>query len=154
MELIVGMGEYFISNREGDILKTFALASCVAVTAYSPTQKAAGMIHVVLPAPFGDKDVIERPAYFATTGIPLLIGEMCQRYGCLKEELQIQMFGGADSIMSQDVFKVGMKNIDAARGSLLGMGLTAVKADLRGNESRTLEMDVKTGTIKIFRQPI
>ncbi|NNJ32811.1 chemotaxis protein CheD [Lacrimispora defluvii] len=154
MELIVGMGEYLISDNEGDILRTFALASCVAVTVYSPRRKAAGMIHVVLPSPLDSKDITKRPGYFAATGIPLLIGAMCQRYGCLKEELHIQMFGGADSINSQDIYKVGLKNIDAVKYALLSMGLTILKADLRGNDSRTLEMDVKTGAIKVLRQPI
>lgn len=154
MELIVGMGEYLVSDKEGDTLKTFSLASCVAVTAYCPIRKASGMIHVVLPSPLDNGDIAKRPGYFAATGIPLLIRAMCQRYGCQKEELHIRMFGGANSIASRDIYMVGMKNIDAAKCSLLGMGLTIKGADIRGNESRTLEMDVKTGAIKIYRQPI
>lgn len=154
MELVVGMGEYLMSDREGDVLRTFALASCVAVTVYSPVRRASGMLHVVLPFPLDNKGHTDRPGYFATTGIPLLINAMYQKYGCAKEELRIQIFGGADSITSCDIFRVGMKNISAVKHSLLRMGLTIVKADLRGNESRTLEMDVKTGDIRISRQPI
>ena len=154
MEHIVGMGEYVVSNKKGDVLKTFALASCVAVTVYSPLRKASGMIHVVLPVPLNSKDIVERPGYFAETGVPLLINNICQRYGCHKEELDIQMFGGADSANNQDIFKVGRKNIDAVRNSLAGMGLNVKRADLHGNESRTLQMDVNTGEVKISRQLI
>ena len=154
MELVVGMGEYIVSDQEDDVIRTFALASCVAVTVYSPIRRAAGMIHVVLPFPPGGKDMPKPPEYFAITGVPLLINAMWTKYGCRREELLIQMFGGADSINHQDIYMVGKKNIDTVKNALLNMGLTIKKADLRGRESRTLEMSVKTGEVKVLRQPI
>jgi chemotaxis protein CheD len=154
MELVVGMGEYIISNREDDVLRTYALASCVAVTAYSPLRKIAGMIHVVLPSPLGSRDHKERPGYFAETGVPLLINTICVQYGCRKEELNIRMYGGAESIRDQDIFNIGQKNIDAIKHTLLTMGLIIHKADLRGSSSRTLAMDVRTGTVEVYRQAI
>lgn len=154
MELVVGMGEYIVTDREDDLIRTFALASCVAVTVYCPVKKAAGMIHVVLPFPLGPKDKTERPGYFAETGIPLLINTMGTKYGCKREELHIQMYGGADSILPHDIYNVGKKNVDAIKYILLGMGLTICKADLRGNESRTISMEVKTGLVEVYRQPI
>ncbi len=154
MELVVGMGEYLVTDREEDILRTFALASCVAVTAYSPYRKAAGMIHVVLPAPMDYRDSLERPSYFAETGIPLMINAMCRKYGLKKEELFIHMYGGAESVLPQDIYNVGKKNIDAVKQALLAMGLTIRKADLRGSDSRTITMDVKTGSVDVYRQPI
>ncbi len=154
MDRIVGMGEYVVTDREEDILRTFALASCVAVTVYSPRKKAAGMIHVVLPSPLNSNDERDRPGYFARTGIPLLISRMCRDYGCRKEELRIQLYGGADSVTIHDVYKVGKKNIDAVTSTLQEMGLPVTKADLRGNESRSLMMEVKTGSVEVYRQPI
>ncbi|MDF3001781.1 MAG: CheD, partial [Bacillota bacterium] len=114
MEYIVKMGEYAVTNGEEDIIRTFALASCVAVTVYSPAKKAAGMIHVVLPSPFDESDEADRPGYFAETGIPLLIDAMYRTYGCKREELQIQMYGGAESMTGTEVYFVGKKNINAA----------------------------------------
>ena len=154
MEHVVGMGEYLVTNNADDIIRTFALATCVAVTVYSPARKAAGMVHVVLPAPLDNKGGAERPGYFAETGIPLLINTMCRNFGLRKEELQIQMYGGAESIIPQDIFNVGRKNIDAAKYTLLSMGLTVCKADLRGTESRTIAMNVRTGNVEVYRQPI
>lgn len=154
MELIAGLGDYIISDREDDIIRTFALASCVAVTAYNPVKKVAGMIHVVLPTPFDSNDRKERPGYFAETGIPLLINVMCTKYGCRKEELYIQMYGGADSIMHNDVYHVGRRNINAVKNKLYELGLIIQKAELRGNESRTLTMEVKTGLVRVCRQAI
>lgn len=154
MELIVGMGDYAVTDREEDVIKTFALASCVAVTAYSAKRRAAGMVHVVLPSPQDSGRGRESLSYYARTGVPLLIETMCQRYGLRKEELDIQMYGGAESALQQDVFNIGRKNIDAVKHTLLEMGLTILKADLRGSESRTLVMDVKTGQVEVHRQPI
>ncbi len=154
MELVVGMGEYIVSDKEADIIKTFALASCVAVTAYSPAKKVAGMIHVVLPSPLEIRDHIKRPGYFAKTGIPLLIDKICREYGCMKEELRIQIYGGAASIRGNDSFNIGKRNIEAVLATLSDIGLTVHEADLRGSESRTLIMYVESGSVKVNRLPI
>ncbi len=154
MERVVGLGEIVVSGSEEDIIKTFALASCIAVTAYSPSNKVAGMIHIVLPHPFDSKDYEERPGYFAESGIPLLFRKMCGYYGCRKEELQVQMYGGADSICRRDIYRVGLKNINAARQKLIGLGIAVYRADLGGTESRTIAMEVGTGRIEVFRRPM
>lgn len=154
MDHVVGMGEYRLSDGEDDIIRTFALASCVAVTAYCPSKRVARMIHIVLPFPLDNKARVERPAYFAETGVPLMIHSLCRRYGCRKEELMIQMFGGADSGNNNDIYKVGMRNVASAKQVLQDMGIRAEKEELYGNSSRTLTMDVKTGVVEIFKQPI
>lgn len=154
MELVVGMGECVVSDREDDVLKTYDLASCVAVTAYSPYRKVAGMIHVVLPSPLAAGDDQRRPSYFAETGVPLLIEAMCRKSGCSKDELHIRMFGGMDCASHRDVFHIGRNNINTVKYALLDMGLSILGADLRGDASRSLSMDVKTGSVEIFRQPV
>ncbi len=154
MDLIVGMGKFIVTDAEDAVLRTFALASCVAVTAYSPLKKVAGMIHIVLPAPLCDRDVIIRPGYFAKTGVPLLIDAMYRQYGCSKEELQVQIYGGAESMLRLDIYSIGKKNIDTVKKSLSEIGLTIQKTDLRGNVSRSISMEAKTGLVVIHRQPI
>lgn len=154
LDLIIGMGEYVVTDNENALIRTFALASCVAVTVYSPLKKVSGMIHVVLPAPLDDRDGKSRPGYFAETGIPLLIDAMCRQYGCCKEELQVQMYGGAESMLSLDIYNIGKKNIDTVKKALSEIGLTIQKTDLRGNESRSISMEAKTGLVVVHRQPI
>jgi chemotaxis protein CheD len=152
MDLIVGMGEYIVTDKEEDVLKTFALASCVAVTAYSPAKRAAGMIHVVLPNPLNERDRAERPCFFAQTGVPLMIDAVCRRSGCGRDELLIHMYGGADSAVNRDIYNVASENIIAVKKALFQMGLSICKSDLRGNESRTIFMYVKNGSIEVHRQ--
>ncbi len=154
MELVARLGEYIVSDREDDILRTFALASCVAVTVYNPVKRVAGMIHLVLPTPLNNNDREERPGYFAETGIPLLISTMCTKYSCRKEDLHVQIYGGADSRFHNNIYNVGRRNIEVVKYMLHVLGLKIHKADLHGYESRTLVMDVKTGLVRVSRQPI
>lgn len=41
MVRVVGMSEHIVSNADGGILRTFSLASCVAVAVYCPIKRAA-----------------------------------------------------------------------------------------------------------------
>jgi chemotaxis protein CheD len=153
MEKIVGIGGYALSNNRNDTLKTFALASCVALTAYCPVRNAAGMLHIALPAP--DKlndDSIIRLYYYAVTAVPLFINKLCNNYGCSKTHLEIQLFGGADSIRMNDVFQIGKKNIHYVKESLEGLKLLYNASETGGKYSRSLEMDVFTGQIKLTLQ--
>ena len=155
MEKIVGIGNYAVSNSKNDILKTFSLASCVALTVYCPSKNASGMVHIALPAPDPlNDDSNKRPYYYATTAVPLLINRMCYEYRCNKNDLGIKLFGGADSIQINDQFEIGKKNLYYIKEILDYMGLKNDASETGGNCSRTLEMDVFTGKIKLTMQPI
>lgn len=154
MDIIVGIGEYAITNNALVKLKTFALASCVAVTAYSAEKKAAGMIHIVLPHPQRPEDAVKKPVFYASTGIPLLIKSMCRKYGCRKEELSIGVFGGAASKHKNDFFAIGEKNLSAVYSVMKSLSLRIGRKEVGGEVSRSLEMDVATGNVKVFAKPL
>ncbi len=154
MKSIIGIGEYAVSNYSVDTIKTFALGSCVAVTAYSPVKHRGAMIHVALPRPATSEDGFARPYYYATTGIPLMLDRLYRDYSCKREELQIQIFGGAESIGKKDVFHIGRRNIEAVYETLNSLSLKIKKADVGGKVSRTIELDTNTGFVKISTLPI
>jgi chemotaxis protein CheD len=153
MEIIVGIGDYAFSDRMADTIKTFALATCIAVTAYSPLKKAAGMVHIALPSP-AETESVKRPGYYAATGIPMLIDTMCKKYGCFKSELDIHIYGGANSINNMDIFDIGRRNIEAAANILNNLNIRVRNADIGGTISRTIELEVASGNIRITTQPI
>ncbi|MCW2278327.1 chemotaxis protein CheD [Heliophilum fasciatum] len=154
MEKVIGIGEFGISNQVNDTIRTYALASCVAITVYSSKKKVAGMIHVALPMP-GEKNLHKLGlAYFATTGIPLLFERLYNIYGCSKDELKIHMYGGADSIRQDDQFRIGMRNVEAARSTLAELNLMIHHAEVGGTCSRTLLMEVATGKVQVTTQPL
>ena len=154
MDKIVGIGDYVISNNQADFIKTFALASCVAVTVYNPFLHLAGMIHIALPD-FKTMEVIQsRLGFYATSAIPLLIDTMSSKFGSRREDLQVKIFGGAGSLRPDDYFKIGEKNIKAVRAALLGLNLKIVDAHIGGVISRSITMSVLTGEIAIYALPI
>lgn len=155
MDKIIGIGGIAVSNTIGDQLKTFSLASCVAVTVYCKLKHTAGMIHVALPdnEPHGEW-FLSQPCYYATHGVPLLINKMCTEYGCPKESLEIELFGGAQSVHGNDVFHIGKRNVRTVKNILDELNLMYVATEIGGTNSRTLGMDVATGDKTVFLQPL
>lgn len=112
------------------------------------------MVHIALPVPVHDWQKQQRPAYYATTGIPLLLEEMQSKFGCTKGELIVNLFGGAMSRHIKDSFNIGKKNIDMAKQVLAALQLNVAKADVGGRVSRTVSLDVSTGIIQTYTQPL
>lgn len=154
MVKVVGLGELATSNVKGDVLKTYSLASCVGVTVYSKARRTAGMAHIVLPKPYREAETHERQAYYAISGVPLLINRMCEDYGCQTWELAINLYGGANSVRLGDVFRVGQRNLTEIQMLLKTMKLPYETPDIGGNYSRTIEMDISTGEVKVTKQPL
>lgn len=155
MDKIVGIGEIAVSNDKKDMIKTFALSTCVAVAVYSPVNKAAGMVHVALPSPSRTgNDGAVPPGYYATTGVPFLINKMCTELGCMRGELKVELFGGARSVRNNDVFNIGQRNINTVKEILNQMNIRYTASETGGTYSRSLQMNVATGKIEMTTQPL
>jgi len=109
--LIIGIGEYVVSNKKEDTIKTYALASCVAVIIYSSSKKVSGMVHISLPE------------------AELILLEMM-------------------------IYLLGQKNIEAIKKNLTNIGLKHNLQEVGSFVSRSIEMEVTTGNIKLDTQPI
>ncbi|MFC5530819.1 chemotaxis protein CheD [Cohnella yongneupensis] len=154
MHKVVGIGDWKSSDNVAETVVTYALATCVAVTAYCPVRKAAGMIHILLPAPHTKSDELQRPSRFATTGVPLLIRHMKERYGCKNETLVVNVYGGATSMKRRNPFMIGDRNVEQVQQELRKIGITPRCTDVGGGISRTLEMSVATGEIRLKTLPL
>ncbi|SEO34114.1 chemotaxis protein CheD [Paenibacillus sp. OV219] len=153
MNKVVGLGEWKSSNNKIDTIMTFALSTCVAVTAYCPIKKAAGLVHIVLPEPLSNRDEQKRPGHFATTGVPLLIQMMVEKYGCRKGDLVIQLFGGAEP-KRRDYYRIGSRNLEQIQSMLARLQMRAAKSEVGGHVSRTLHMSVETGEVTLSTLPL
>lgn len=151
---IVGIGEYIISSEKEDVIKTYSLGSCVAMTIYCPKRKISGMAHIALPSAINEQDLIDRPAHFADTAISLMLNKFCYTYGCSTNDLQIGIFGGALSLRKNDSFKIGLRNVQSIKSILSSKGIPISMDDTGGYCSRTIEVDVGTGLIRIDSQPM
>lgn len=155
---ILGVGEFGATNAPGDVVKTFALGSCVAVILLHKKMRTVGMLHLALPDSTISKDgkIMERPGYFADTGIPALIALM-QSMGCAGPGrgagLTVKLAGGANVMDTNDIFKIGKRNILSAKKILWSYGLAPIAEDVGGNISRTVSVLVATGEV-ILSSPV
>ncbi len=149
MRLDIGIGEWKVSNKVDDELKTYALGSCVAVCAYDPKNKVAGLIHIALPdSKVNAQKAGKLPGYFADTGLPKLFEEM-MKLGAEKKNIKVKLAGGS-SIMDQNRhFDIGRRNTIAIKRYLWKNGFGVIKEDTGGNASRTVGFKVGDGTINV-----
>ncbi|MFO7850409.1 MAG: chemotaxis protein CheD [Spirochaetia bacterium] len=149
MRLDVGIGEWKVSNKGEDVLKTYALGSCVAVITYDQNKGVAGLIHIALPESKVNAGKAERlPGYFADTGLPMLIKDM-ERKGAEKKSIKVRLAGGASIMDENRNFDIGRRNTIAVKRFLWKNGLGVIREDTGGNKSRTVAVNVSDGTVTL-----
>ncbi|MDD3268461.1 MAG: chemotaxis protein CheD [Syntrophomonadaceae bacterium] len=148
--IIVGIGEMAVSRSPDDILKTFALGSCVAVILLAPQKKTVGLVHVALPDSKLNKALAaEKPGQFADTGIPNLLSKMVF-HGCQNVAMVAKIAGGANFLNDGGIFKIGERNVQATKQILSRLNLNLISEDVGKNIGRTVYVDVNTGRIQIL----
>jgi len=144
----VGVGEFTASKTPGDIIKTLALGSCVAVVLLDPKQRAVGILHIALPdSSINKKRRQERPGMFADTGIPVLMGEMTKLGYDGNGKLIVKLAGGASIMDPNGTFNIGKRNVLAVRKTLWQHRLGALAEDVGDCISRSVSVSVDTGRV-------
>jgi len=150
--LMLGIGDYGASNTAGDVVKTLALGSCVAVVMLDPRTRAVGMVHVALPESSIDQNKAQtKPGYFADTGLQALLNEMKKITGSKNgKEFLVKLVGGASVMDPNNTFNIGKRNLLAIKKILWTFGMGAMAEDVGGHISRSVAVDVDTGTVMII----
>lgn len=149
--IMLGVGDLGYSKVPGEVVKTLALGSCVAVVLLHPQARMVGMIHVALPeSKIDPKKGQEKPGYFADTGIPFLIDQM-KKAGCngADKSFIVKLAGGACVMDPNNTFNIGKRNLIAIKNILWSRGMGAVAEHVGGHISRNVEVDVNTGKVII-----
>ncbi len=147
---VVGVGEFAVSSNPAEVIKTFALGSCVAVIFLHQPSRAAGLIHVALPDSGISPDIVrERPGYFADTGIPAILKAMSALTGSanIAKGMVVKMAGGANVMDANNTFNIGKRNILALKKILWPLGMGPVAEDVGGGFSRTVTVSVRSGRV-------
>ena len=148
--LVIGIGEFAVSNRPGDVIVTHALGSCIAVCIHDPRAGVAGMLHFLLPeSTINPERARQQPGVFADTGIPLLF-EAAYPYGLNKKRAIVTLVGGAD--MTQQAgssFATGRRNALAAKNVLWRAGVFVSGQEIGGTGARTLYLSVADGRMEV-----
>ncbi len=150
--VMLGIGDYGASRSTGHEVKTLALGSCVALCMLDPKTHTVGMAHVALPeSQISPERGMERPGYFADTGVPALLACM-HGLGCDKrgKSFIVKLVGGAQVADPRNTFNIGKRNVLAIKKALWSYGLGAVAEDVGGNISRSVSIDVDHGRVRIM----
>jgi len=148
--LVIGIGEFAVSSRPGDVIVTHALGSCIAVCVFDPRAGVAGMLHFLLPESTINPDrALSQPGVFADTGIPLLF-DAAAEYGLSKKRAIVTLVGGAE--MTQQTgssFATGRRNALAAKNVLWRAGVFVSGQEIGGSGARTLYLSVADGRMEV-----
>ena len=148
--IYVGVGEYAVSNKPGDVVKTLALGSCVGVIVLAPESKTVGLLHVALPdSSINKKRMEERPGMFADTGIPLLLKDMKKSGYNGSGKLIVKLAGGAAIMDPNNTFNIGKRNILAVKKILWQYKLGPRSEHVGDAISRTVSVEVDTGKVML-----
>ena len=148
---VVGVGEFAVSSDPEEVIKTFALGSCVAVVFLHKPTRTVGLIHVALPESSISPEIVrERPGYFADTGIPAILKTMSvvtKQGNGLAQGMVVKIAGGANVMDTNNTFNIGKRNVLSLKKILWSLGMGPMAEDLGGSISRTVSVSVGTGRI-------
>jgi chemotaxis protein CheD len=148
--LVVGIGEFAVSDQPGDVIVTHALGSCVAVCLWDQEAQVAGMIHLLLPdSRINAQRAADQPAAFADTGIPLVF-QAAYRAGAQKSRIRVCLVGGAELSAERTVsFNIGRRNLLATKNMLWKNGVLIDSEDVGGHAVRTVHLSVDDGRLQV-----
>ncbi len=149
-QIVVGVGGIGLSKKPEDVIKTYALGSCVALIFYAQREKAAALAHIALPdSKLGNGKAKTMPGYFADTAIPILI-EKFKKIGIAgNNRLTVKLAGGANILDPAGKFNIGKRNVLAIKKLLWRYHLGALAEDVGQSHSRTVTLNVKDGEVTI-----
>ncbi|HTB15901.1 MAG TPA: chemotaxis protein CheD [Bryobacteraceae bacterium] len=147
--IVVGIADCQTSKDRNSTLVTYALGSCVGIGVFDPASKVGGLLHVLLPESSLDAEkAAKNPSMFADTGVAHLLNR-CQELGASKSRLRVWLAGGSAVMDTRGVFNIGKRNQLAVRKALWKAGLLTLSEDLGGHGSRTVRLELGTGTFWI-----
>lgn len=147
--LVVGVADMAIGSTTDQQLITYALGSCIGLSAYDPMARVGGLLHFMLPQPSskgGQKDLKE--FMYATTGIPRMIRRLVER-GAVQNRLILSAAGGAEILEGAAKMAIGKRNRTMMRKVLWKMNLQLAAEDTGGQIARTMSLDLNTGEVEV-----
>lgn len=147
----VGLNACVVADDPNTLLVTFALGSCIAVTAWDPILRVGGMIHYSLPlSSINASKAADNPTMFGDTGIPILFRSLYE-LGAQKRNLVVCVVGGArlSSTTPGGVMDVGRRNYIILRRLFWKNNVPIATEDVGGARSRTVKLWIRDGVVTV-----
>ena len=114
---------------------------------YDSVEKIAGLLHIVLSGNRVRERHDDRNAFYADTGVPLLVREM-EKLGAEAARMTAIISGGA-CMTSGCNPDIGLDNIERSLSLLAGAGIQVIRQETGGDVGRAVEISVNTGETRI-----
>lgn len=135
------------SNAPDGQIITYALGSCIGLSAYDPVMRIGGLIHIMLPEPGkGETQSDENPFIYASSGLPIFFDELYS-LGAMKVRLELKMAGGASLFNANKMFNIGDRNIEYIQSYIKSNGFTLRALAIGGTSSRTMTTHLINGKV-------
>jgi len=146
MQVVVDIADLAVSNDPGATLITYSLGSCIGLVIYDPVAHVGGMLHYMFPdSQLSPEKAKASQAMFCDTGVPRLF-RASYELGAVKIRLVIKVAGGSQLLDDNGTFNIGKRNYLALRKIFWKNGVMINGENVGGSISRTVKLDVGTGT--------
>ncbi|MFT4511809.1 MAG: chemotaxis protein CheD [Planctomycetota bacterium] len=147
--LVVGVADMTIGSVEDGQIVTYALGSCIGLTAYDPVARVGGLLHFMLPQPSSNSEPKDLKQFmYATTGMPRMFRRLVER-GAVQSRLILTATGGAEILEGAAHMAIGKRNRTMMRKVLWKMNMTLVAEDTGGSLARTMSLELETGEVRV-----
>ncbi|MBI9085923.1 MAG: chemotaxis protein CheD [Desulfobacterales bacterium] len=148
MKLVVDVSDMKV-GKNGDLLVTHALGSCLGLTVYDPVAKVGGMLHAMLPmSKINPEKAKDNPYMFVDTGVPRMFKEL-YALGGLKGRMVVKAIGCGNPLGRNETFKIGERNYTLLKKLLWKNNVMLKAEDCGGTKSRTVRLNTDTGEVII-----
>lgn len=144
-------GELYIGEEPTKVITV--LGSCVSVTLFSRRLRIGAICHGTLPHCRKVKKCHERCAdafKYVDCSVHYMLGRM-RGYGCSDSEIEIKLFGGADTLSSQKENTIGSMNVKMALEIIRHERLRIIAADVGDSFGRKIIFLTHTGEVYLKR---
>lgn len=148
--ITVGISDLNVA-RNGDILVTHALGSCVGICLFDTVRRVAGLSHIMLPSSEGFHASGKQLQRFADTAIVVLIQQM-EALGAKKICMRAKIAGGAQmfaGVNNSSLANIGERNVIAVKRELQRLAIPIVAEDTGKNYGRTQYLSSVDGVMTI-----
>lgn len=136
-------------GKNGDMLVTHALGSCLGLMVYDPEAQVGGLLHAMLPLSKINPDkAAANPFMFVDTGVPELFKKVYD-LGGQKKRMIVKAAGCGRPLGNDELFKIGERNYTVLKKLLWKNNILLDAEDVGGAASRTVHFDLSTGQIII-----
>lgn len=147
--VVVGVADMAVARESQGHLITYALGSCIGLSAYDPIARVGGLLHYMLPQPGEQSDPKTlKPHMYASTGIPNLLRRLLEA-GAVQNRLIVCAAGGAEILEGAAGMAIGKRNRTILRKVLWKVGVQLAAEDTGGSIARTMTLDLGKGEVRI-----